>query len=91
MKASQKLKSKKKQRTVRVTLDLTEKFYARLQELESKVSIVGKANVIREALQLYEYFVNRTREGSTFKVIGRNGQEESLVILGPTAIEQEVP
>ncbi len=72
------MKSKK----VRVTLDLSPEFYERLESLEQLVDGGTKANVIRQALQLYEYLAHRTIEGHTFKAIDQDGKEEKIVFLG---------
>ena len=66
---------------VRVTLDLTPPFYERLQQLESLVDGGTKANVIRQALQLYEFVAHRTLEGWSFKAV-KDGEEETMVFLG---------
>ena len=47
-------------RKIRLTLDVTPEFYDRLEALERKTEAGSKANLIRQALQLYEYFVART-------------------------------
>ena len=47
-------------RKIRLTLDVTPEFYERLEALERKTEAGSKANLIRQALQLYEYIVIRT-------------------------------
>lgn len=75
-------KTKKElKKKVRVTLDLTPQFYERLEELEDLVDAGSKANVIRQALQLYEYITKKTLAGATFKTVDKNGHEESVVFL----------
>ena len=66
---------------VRVTLDLTPPFYERLNQLENLVDGGTKANVIRQALQLYEFIAQRTLEGWSFKAV-KDGQEETMVFIG---------
>ncbi len=73
---------RKKDPKIRVTIDLSQPFYDRLEELEDLVDAGTKANVIRQALQLYEYVAKRTLEGSSFKAVTKDGQEETLVFLG---------
>ena len=68
----------------RVTLDLTPEFYERLEQLERLVEADSKASVIRQALQLFEYIAKRTRQGDQFRAVTRDGQEETLVFLGPS-------
>jgi len=67
---------------VRVSLDLSVPFFERLEALEG-ITHESKSGVIRQALQLYEFIVQRTVEGYSFKVVDRNGKEESLVFFGP--------
>jgi hypothetical protein len=67
---------------VRVSLDLSVPFFQRLEALE-ETTHESKSGVIRQALQLYEYIVQRTVEGYSFKAVGPNGKEENLVFFGP--------
>ncbi len=67
---------------VRVTLDLSPPFYERLEQLEQLVDAGTKANVIRQALQVYEYLAQKTLEGHTFRAVDKDGQEEKIVFLG---------
>jgi hypothetical protein len=80
------------EKKVRVTIDLTPQFNQRLEELGALVEASSKADVIRQALQLYEYIARRTIDGYTFRAISRNGREENLVFFGagpaPTAVEE---
>lgn len=76
-----------KRESIRLTIDVTKAFYERLNGLEKKIADhggpTGKANIIRQALQLYEFVVNHTIEGGGFKTVSKTGKEEGLVILGP--------
>ncbi len=85
---------KNSEKKVRVTIDLTPQFNQRLEQLEALVDAASsKADIIRQALQLYEYVARRTVEGYTFRAVSRNGREENLVFFGagpaPTAVEEE--
>jgi flagellin-specific chaperone FliS len=68
------------QKKVRVSLDVTLKFYDRLEELEQLVDGESKASVIRQALQLYEFMVKRYMEGARFKII-KGGEEQELAFF----------
>ena len=73
---------------IRVTVDLTKQLYARLERLESAVGATSKADVVRDALRLYEFISDRTAEGWEF-AIRRGGEEKALVLfsvgpVGPT-------
>ena len=70
---------------VRITLDLSRKFYERLEELESLVGAESKALVGRQALQLYEYVAQKASEGYSFRAVGPDGREQDVVFLGPMA------
>jgi len=68
---------------VRITLDLTPDAYSRLNDLSESVGADSKANLIRQALQLYEYVAKRHREGCEFRAVKQDGKEETIVFLGP--------
>jgi hypothetical protein len=68
-------------RKVRITLDLSEQAYTRLEKLEAIVDADSKAQLIRQAMQVFEYLVHRTAEGCSFKVVDRSGRESEVVIL----------
>lgn len=71
------------EKKVRVTLDLTPQFYERLKQLEELTEAGTKANLIRQALQLYEYVAKKTQDGYSFRAV-KDGDEETLVFLGPS-------
>ena len=73
---------KTKPKKIRGTLDLTPQFYERLEKLEGLVEAGSKANLIRQALQLYEYVAKRTLEGYSFQST-KGDKTEGLVFLGP--------
>jgi hypothetical protein len=76
---------------VRVSLDLTESAYKRLGEIEQMTHAESKAGVIRSALQVYEYVVNRSAQGCEFISINPDGKEEHLLFFSPFATALEVP
>ncbi len=78
-------KNRQSAKKIRVTLDLTPDFYQRLENLENLVEAGTKANLIRQALQLYEYVANRTIEGCSFRAVTPDGREETLVFLGSSS------
>ncbi len=75
-------RKKETSKKVRVTLDLSPQFYERLEHLEELVDAGTRSNVIRQALQLYEYIAQKSLEGYSFKAVGKDGVEEKLVFLG---------
>ena len=69
-----------KQKKVRVTIDFSPQLYQRLEDLEELVESGSKANLIRQALQLYEYVAKKSREGYSIKSV-KGDEEETLVFL----------
>lgn len=67
--------------TIRVTLDVSPPFYERLENLERLVEARTKSDVIRQALQFYEFMAKKTAAGFRFRLIGPTGQEENLVFF----------
>jgi hypothetical protein len=78
--------TKFQERKTRITLDLTPESYRRLEELERSVGSESKASLIREALQLYQYIVQKANEGYTFK-IQKGPKEKDIVFFKLTSQE----
>ncbi len=81
------MKKTKNPDKVRLTIDVTPDFYSRLEALEKKTDAGSKANLIRQALQLYEYFVVRTVDEGKEIVVRTPpaGDRERTVDLFPLA------
>lgn len=77
----------KSKETVRITLDLTPQFYERLVQLQDLVEAESKANVIREALRLYEYLASRAMRGASFRVVNQDGAEETVALFGTIPLD----
>lgn len=71
----------------RLTLDLTKPLDERLERLKHTTGAASKADVVREALRLYEYLVARAVEGASLH-IEHKGKTERLVILGLTELDR---
>ena len=67
--------------TKRITLDLSEPFYDRLESLQTLVAADTKAGLIRQALQLYEFVAKRTAQGDKFQKVNPAGEAERIVFL----------
>jgi hypothetical protein len=67
--------------TKRVQLDLPEKSMQRLQELKRKTEAGSYAEVIKNALRLYEAVIAEAEAGSTFQVRDANGQSKEYVLF----------
>lgn len=74
-------KTERKPEKRRITLDVTPEFYDRLEQLERYVQAYSKAEVIRDALQLYQYIARKQREGWQFQAKTDDGQTTTLVFL----------
>jgi predicted DNA-binding protein len=74
--------TQKTQNKVRITLDLSPEFYTRLEDLTASVGAESKAQVIREALRLYEYVVHHYIAGDEFLARTKDGVEKTIVLLG---------
>jgi hypothetical protein len=65
----------------RVQLDLPEKSMARLQDLKTKTEAVSYAEVVKNALRLYENVVAEVDAGGEFLVRRANGELREYVIF----------
>jgi metal-responsive CopG/Arc/MetJ family transcriptional regulator len=65
----------------RVQLDLPEKALQRLQDLKSRTEASSYAEVIKNALRLYEAIIEETEAGSSFLVRSADGQLKEYVIF----------
>jgi len=65
----------------RVTLDLSAAFYERLEKLQTLVDANTKADLIRQALQLYEYMAQKTSSGYRFRQVDPDDKEENLIFF----------
>ncbi len=80
---------RKKNRKIRITLDLTPQAYDRLERLERNLDVDSKADVLRQALQLLEFFADHTRNGATFTVKSRNSEPQTIVLLASRAMASD--
>ena len=71
------------QERIRTTLDLSVSGHDRLERL-AKSSNMSIATVLRQALQLYEFVVEKTVEGAQFKCVDKSGKETEITFLGYT-------
>lgn len=77
------MKSKK----TRVTIDLGSRSYERLNALQDLTEADSKAQVVRHALQLYEFVAQRTAQGTSFVAKDpEGGSEETVLLVLPTAV-----
>jgi hypothetical protein len=65
----------------RITLDVPSEFNERLDRLLEKVDANNKADLIRQALRVYEYIVEKKLEGCEFKIVYPSGEIEGFTFL----------
>lgn len=83
-------KKTEKPAKVRMTLDLSEAAFKRLQELHRLSEFESKADVIREALRVYEFLLKAALEGATIQSIAPHGGVTNIFISSlPTQEELE--
>lgn len=65
----------------RVQFDLTEKSMGRLQELKAKTEAASYAEVVKNALRLYDAVISETESGNAFMVRTPSGEMKEYVIF----------
>jgi len=64
----------------RITLDLSPTASKRLADLQALVEAESKAQIIRQALQLYEFAIKKHKEGNRF-FVGENRESAAEMPL----------
>jgi hypothetical protein len=64
---------------LRVQLDFSEDAFDRLEELRKETDVGSKADVIREAIRVYEWLAEQSRAGRMIEVLDEDGQQVSRV------------
>jgi Arc/MetJ-type ribon-helix-helix transcriptional regulator len=65
----------------RVQIDLPEKSMSRLQDLRAKTEASSYAEVVKNALRLYEAVIAETEHGNRFFVRSQDGEAREYVIF----------
>lgn len=65
----------------RVQFDLPEKSMQRLQALKNKTESVSYAEVVKNALRLYEAVIEQAEAGNTFFLKDKEGNEREYAIF----------
>lgn len=60
---------------------MSTEFNDRLDRLLDMVDASNKAELIRQALRVYEYIVKQTLDGNTFKIERKNGEIERMTFF----------
>jgi hypothetical protein len=76
----------------RISLDLSQSAFDRLTALESVTDASSKADLIREALRLYEYLVKQSVKGAKIQCVSPNGEVTEVFATSlPTPNDELVP
>jgi len=62
----------------RVQFDFSPEALQRLDEIKDKSGAASRAETVRNALRLYEWFMNETGPESTIKVLDKNNEVTSV-------------
>ena len=62
----------------RVQFDFSPEALQRLDEIKMKIGAATRAETVRNALRLYEWFVNETDPESTIKVLDKSNEVTSI-------------
>ena len=65
----------------RVQLDFTPEALERFREIKEMVEAKTNAEVVRNALRLYEWFLKQRRENYTFQLVKDNKVKEVEIVL----------
>jgi Arc/MetJ-type ribon-helix-helix transcriptional regulator len=71
----------KKPKLTRVQFDLPENSFLRLQELRETTEAASYAEVVKNALRLYEALIKEAAAGNTFQVRDESGTIRELLIF----------
>lgn len=63
-----------KKKKTRISLDLSQAAFERLTALESMTDVDSKADLIRDALRMYEYLVKQTLKGAKIQCVLPTGE-----------------
>ncbi len=75
----------RKHKKVRITIDLKEKPYQRLQELAELMGGKSKVEVVKDALQLLEFFVKKHGESYSFVLQKPGHNDREIEVIGLSA------
>lgn len=67
-----------KEKKSRIVLEVAPEFNVRIEDLRKLVQADTRTELIRDAIQLYEFLAERQRDGWEFKLKSPQGKEETL-------------
>jgi hypothetical protein len=68
-------------KTRRVQMELSQSSFDRLNRLKDMIEAASYTEVMKDALRLYEYVVQKDTEGSNFLVKSKNGDVSEIKIF----------
>ena len=68
--------------SIRVTVDLSPDAHARMERLQALVRARSKADLVREALRLYEWIAQKNEQGADVVLRTKDGKEKEVILLG---------
>lgn len=68
---------------VRITVDLQPRFHDRLTQLEETVEANSKADLIRDALRIYELLAREVLAGRRICSVDQEGQSKEIMFTAP--------
>lgn len=74
---------------VRITVDLQPRFHERLTRLEETVEANSKADLIRDALRIYELLAEEIQAGNRICSIDNNGHSKEIMFAAPMPASDE--
>lgn len=74
---------KKERNRVRLTVDIQPRFHERLSQLEQAVEANSKAELIRDALRIYELLAREIQSGRRICSINEQGQTKEIMFVAP--------
>jgi hypothetical protein len=64
---------------LRVQLDFSEDAFNRLEEIQQETGVASKADVIREAIRVYEWLAEQSKTGRFIEVQEQDGSQVSRI------------
>ena len=80
-------KLKRNPEKTRISLDLSQSAFDRLEALETLADTSSKVDLIRDALRLYEYLVKQSLKGATVQCVAPDG---TITVIVATSLPAPV-
>ena len=67
---------------IRMTLDLVPQLHEKLTYVTEVTGATSKAEALRKALLIYEFIIQRLKNGDDFLIVSKDGETKSLEFPG---------